>query len=148
MNSQQRTQLYMMYNHLEQSGFSFLSRCFPKPNVLRYDSCRSDPCTTREFMMQLGTFTANATSQLNILGHDSNTLGMDCTQVGVFKESDEVSLSCFLESENSSGPKANISYDRFLTGTGHLLETEIVFKVLGNFTDETLERSFEGTKFA
>ena len=33
----------------------------------------------------LRALTTDTTGQLNILGHDSNTLGMDSAQVGIFK---------------------------------------------------------------
>lgn len=44
----------------------------------------------------LSTFTANTTSELDILGHNGDAFGMDSTEVGVFEERDEVSLSRFL----------------------------------------------------
>ena len=34
----------------------------------------------------------DTTGQLDVLGHDCDTLGMDGTQVGVFKETNQVSL--------------------------------------------------------
>ena len=36
--------------------------------------------------MHLGSFTADPPSQLDVLGHDSNPLGMDGTEVGVLKQ--------------------------------------------------------------
>ena len=47
---------------------------------------------------------------------------MDSSQVGILEESDEVSLSSLLESEDSGG-----------------LEAEIGLEVLGDLTDEALE---------
>jgi hypothetical protein len=47
---------------------------------------------------------------------------VDGSQVGVFKERDEVSLGGFLESHDGGG-----------------LEAEVGLEVLGDFTDETLE---------
>ena len=59
---------------------------------------------------------------MDILGLDGDTLGVDGSQVGIFKEGDEVSLGGLLEGTNGRG-----------------LETEIGLEVLGNLTDETLE---------
>ena len=73
----------------------------------------------------LSSLTADATSQLNIFGHDGDTFGMNGAQVGVFKQSDKVGFRGFLERENRSG-----------------LEAKIILEVLGNFTNEALEGSF------
>ena len=48
---------------------------------------------------------------------------MDCCQVGVLKESHEVGFSCLLKSQHSAR-----------------LETQVSFEVLGNFTNQPLER--------
>ena len=53
----------------------------------------------------LGTLTTDTPGQLDVLGHDGDTLGMDGAQVGVFKETDEVSLGSFLQSANGSALK-------------------------------------------
>ena len=44
----------------------------------------------------LRALSADSACELNILGHDGNTLGMDSTQVGVFKKTNQVSFSSFL----------------------------------------------------
>ena len=71
----------------------------------------------------LSTFSADATGQLNILGHDCDTLGVDGAQVGVLKQSHQVGLSSLLQGKDCSG-----------------LEAEVGLEVLGDFTDEALER--------
>ena len=48
----------------------------------------------------LCTFPTDATGQLNILGHDGHTLGMDCTQVSVLEETYEICLGGFLQGEH------------------------------------------------
>jgi len=73
---------------------------------------------------ELGTLSTNTTSKLNILGHDSNTLCMDSTQIGILKESDKIRLSSLLKSKYSGR-----------------LETEISLEVLCNLTYKTLEGS-------
>jgi len=70
----------------------------------------------------LGALTTEATGQVDILGLDGNTLGVDGSQVGVLKERDEVGLGGLLEGTDGRG-----------------LEAEVGLEVLGDFTDETLE---------
>ena len=48
----------------------------------------------------LGAFAADATRQLNVFGHDGYSLGVHGTEVGIFKQRDEVGLAGFLEREN------------------------------------------------
>jgi hypothetical protein len=73
-------------------------------------------------MTLLSTLTPDPPSQLDILGHDGNPLGMDGTKVSVLKQTHEVSLSSLLKSQHSV-----------------TLETQISLEVLGNFTDKPLE---------
>lgn len=70
----------------------------------------------------LGTLTTDAPGQLDVLGHDGDTLGVDGAQVGVLKETDEVSLAGLLESHDSRG-----------------LEPEVSLEVLGNLSHQALE---------
>ncbi len=44
----------------------------------------------------LGPLATDATSQLNVLGHDGNTLGVDGAQVCVLKQADQVGLAGLL----------------------------------------------------
>jgi hypothetical protein len=74
------------------------------------------------FTENLGTFSADTTSQLDILGHNSHTLGVNGTQVGIFEKTNKVGLRGFLEGEDGRG-----------------LETEVGLKVLSNLTNKTLE---------
>ena len=60
---------------------------------------------------------------MDILRHDGDTLGVDGTKVGVFEKTDQVSLSGFLEGQD-----------------GRSLESKIGLEVLGDLTDQTLER--------
>jgi len=43
----------------------------------------------------------DTSGQLDILRHDGDTLGMDGAQVGVLKQTDEVSLASLLQSHDS-----------------------------------------------
>ena len=55
---------------------------------------------------------------------------MDGAQVGVFKETNEVSLASFLKSHH-----------------GGTLESQVGFEILGDFTNKTLERQLANQKF-
>jgi hypothetical protein len=56
---------------------------------------------------------------------------VDGSQVGIFKEGDQVSFGGFLESTNGRG-----------------LETQVSLEVLSNFTDKTLERKLADQKLS
>jgi histone H3 len=61
--------------------------------------------------------------QLDILGLDGDTLGVDGAQVGVLEQGDEVGLNGLLQSTDS-----------------RRLEAEVRLEVLSNFTNQALER--------
>ena len=71
---------------------------------------------------RLRALTTDTSGELDVLGHDGNTLGMDGAQVGVLEESNKVSLSSFLEGKNS-GP----------------LESKVSLEILGDLTNKSLE---------
>jgi hypothetical protein len=60
---------------------------------------------------------------------NGNTLGVDSAQVGVLEERDEVRLNGLLKSADSRG-----------------LEAQVGLEVLGDFTDQTLERELADEK--
>ncbi len=70
---------------------------------------------------RLNKITTNTTSQLD----HGDSLGMDGTQVGIFKQSNQTSFAGFLQGHNS--------------GT---LETQISFEILSDLTDQMLEGQF------
>jgi len=70
----------------------------------------------------LRTFTPNPPRELDVLGHDSDTLGVDGAEVGILKETNKVGLGSFLEGENRVA-----------------LETQISLEILSNLTDQPLE---------
>ncbi|KAL7502296.1 hypothetical protein ACHAXN_000282, partial [Cyclotella atomus] len=70
----------------------------------------------------LRTLSTDAAGKLDILRHDSNTLGVDSAQVGVFEESNEVGFGGLLEGENRRS-----------------LEPQVTLEILGDLPDETLE---------
>jgi hypothetical protein len=79
----------------------------------------------------LRALSTEATSELDILGLDSDTLSVDGSQVGIFEKSNEVSLRGFLKGTN-----------------GGRLETEISLEVLSDFTNKTLERKLADQKLS
>lgn len=74
-------------------------------------------------MSCLRPLAADAASELDVLGHDGDPLGVDGSQVGVLKQTHQVSLSSLLEGKDSAGLKSQISLE-----------------VLGNLTHQPLER--------
>ena len=76
-------------------------------------------------MQCLSTFSADTASQLDILWHNGDTLGVDSAQVGIFEKANEVSLGSFLKSHH-----------------GGRLETQISLEVLSDLTHQPLERQF------
>lgn len=79
----------------------------------------------------LSTLSADTASQLDILGHDGDTLGVDGAQVGVLEKSNQVSFASLLQSHNSWA-----------------LEPQVGLEILGDFTDETLEGEFPDEEFS
>ena len=73
-------------------------------------------------LFPLRALSTDATSQLNVLGHDGHALGVDSTQVCIFKKANQVSLSSLLQSKDSRP-----------------LETKIGLEVLGDLANQTLE---------
>lgn len=70
----------------------------------------------------LRALTAETAGQLDILGLDGDTLGVDGAQVGVLEEGDEVGLNGLLQSTDGGG-----------------LEAEVRLEVLSDLTNQTLE---------
>ena len=79
----------------------------------------------------LSTLSTDTAGKLDVLGHDGDTLGMDGAQVGVLKETNQVSLRGLLESHDSRG-----------------LETKVSLEVLGNLTDKALEGQLADEKLS
>ena len=72
--------------------------------------------------IHLCSLSADSAGQLNVLGHDGDALGVDGAQVGVFKQTNKVSLASFLKSHHSGA-----------------LETQIGLEILSDFSHKTLE---------
>ena len=72
--------------------------------------------------MNLSTLPTDATGQLDVLGHDGDSLGVDGAQVGVLEQTDQVSLAGLLKSHD-----------------GRALEAQVGLEVLSDLSDQTLE---------
>jgi hypothetical protein len=70
----------------------------------------------------LRSLTTETAGELDVLGLNGDTLGVDGAEIGIFEEGHEVSLDGLLKSTD-----------------GGRLKSEIGLEVLGNLTDETLE---------
>ena len=79
----------------------------------------------------LSAFTTDAAGELDVLGHDGHTLGVDGAQVRVLEQTDQVSLAGLLKSHNSRA-----------------LEAEVGLEILGDFTDEALEGQLADEKLS
>lgn len=76
-------------------------------------------------MLSLSSLSADSASQLDVFRHDGHTLGVDGAQVGVLEETDQVGFARLLECHD-----------------GRALETQVRLEVLGDLTDQALERQF------
>ena len=79
----------------------------------------------------LSPLATDSPGQLDVLGHDGDTLGMDGAQVGVLKQTNKVSLRCLLKGLHCRS-----------------LESQVGLEVLGDLTDQTLEWQFADEKLS
>jgi hypothetical protein len=70
----------------------------------------------------LRTLSSDAASKLDVLRHNSNTLGVDSAQVGVFEQANKVGFGSLLKGKD-----------------GRSLEPQVTLEILGDLPDETLE---------
>ena len=72
--------------------------------------------------MDLSTLSTDTASQLDVFGHDGDTLGVDGAEVSVLEETNQISLAGLLKSHD-----------------GRALESQISLEILSDLTDQTLE---------
>ena len=87
-----------------------------------FHEAQSDESLTLGVMIRLRSLSADAAGELNVFGHDGDTLGVNGAQVGVLEEANEVGLRSLLKGED-----------------GGSLEAQVTLEVLGDLADETLE---------
>ena len=71
----------------------------------------------------LRALATDSAGKLDVLRHDGDSLGVDGGQVGIFEKPNKVSLSSLLKSQD-----------------GRSLESQVSLKILGDFSDKSLER--------
>ena len=79
----------------------------------------------------LSSFTPDPPCQLDILGHDGDSLSVDGTQVSVFEKTNQIGLAGFLQRHD-----------------GRALETKICLEVLCYFTDQALKWQFSNQQLS
>ena len=79
----------------------------------------------------LSSLATDSPGQLDVLGHDGDTLGVDGAQVGVLEQTDEVSLAGLLQRHH-----------------GGRLEAQIGLEVLRDLAHETLEGQLADEKLS
>ena len=72
--------------------------------------------------INLGTLATDPAGQLDVLGHDGDTLGVDGAQVGVLEQANQVGLRGLLQGHDGRG-----------------LEAQVRLEVLGNLPHQALE---------
>ena len=72
----------------------------------------------------LSSLASDASGQLDVFGHDGDSLGVNGTQISIFEETNQVCLARFLKCSDSGA-----------------LKSEISLKILSYFANKTLERS-------
>ena len=97
--------------------------------MMRKDDDDASPSATAAYF--LSTFATNSASELYVLRHDCDSLGVNGTQVGIFEKSDEISLTGLLQSHD-----------------GRALEAKIGLEILSNLTDETLKGQLAYQQFS
>ncbi len=73
----------------------------------------------------LSALSADAARQLDVFGHDGDSLGVDGAQVGVLKQTDQISLAGLLQGHDSGA-----------------LEAQVRLEILRDFSHQALERQF------
>ena len=88
----------------------------------RAECRRSVDRRASHLVVRLSALATDTSSELDVLGHDGHSLGVDSAQVGVLEESHQVGFAGFLQGHD-----------------GRALEAQVGLEVLCDFTNETLE---------
>ena len=76
----------------------------------------------RVYSGSLVAFAPDSSGELDVLGHDGDSLGVDGAQVGVLEQTDQIGFGSFLQCEHC-----------------RRLEAEVRLEVLRDFTNEALK---------
>ncbi len=88
-------------------------------------------CTFRGSNQCSQTLPTDAAGELDVLGHDRHTLGVDCAQVGVLEEPHEVSLRRLLQRQDGLRLKAQVGLEVLRDLSHKPLERELADEQLG-----------------
>ena len=83
--------------------------------------------------ISLSTFSADTTGQLDVFGHDGHPLGVDGAQVGVLKQTDQISLGRLLESHDGGALEAQVGLEVLSDLPHQALEGQLADQQLGGF---------------
>ena len=83
---------------------------------------------------------------MDVLGLDSDTLGVDGAQVGVLEEGDEVGLDRLLESADGGGLEAEVRLEVLCDLTNKALERQLADEELGRLLVATDLTESDGTR--
>jgi len=106
---------------LKKNVHSSLEVDFTETLKLKYET-KPPKLSSHGDELGLSPLSTDPPGELDVLGHDGDTLGVDGAQVGVLEQTDQVSLAGLLKSSNSGR-----------------LEPEIGFEILSDFPHQTLE---------
>lgn len=95
---------------------------------------------------QLGAFATDATSELDILRHDSDPLGMDGAQIGILEQADHVGLGSFLQSHDGGALKSKIRLEILCDLTDQALERQLSDEQFGRLLETTDLTKGDGTR--
>ena len=79
--------------------------------------------------VSLSTFSTDSASQLDVFGHDGDSLSVDGTQISIFKQTHQVRFACLLQRAD-----------------GGTLEPQVGLEILGDLPHQPLERQFPDQK--
>ena len=113
---------YMLWVCLKDLSF-FLKFCGPKKGLVLGKSILG--------RINLSTLSADTAGELDVLGHDGDTLGVDGAQVGVLEQTNQVGLAGLLQSHHSRA-----------------LEPQVGLEVLSNLTNKALEWQLADEQFS
>jgi len=82
-------------------------------------------------LLYLSSLASDAAGQLDVLGHDGDSLGVDGAQVGVLEEADQVGLRSLLQGQK-----------------GGTLESQVTLEVLRHLSHKALERQLADQKLS
>src|SRR5574338_11993 len=80
---------------------------------------------------RLGALAADTACELDVLGHDGDTLGVDGAQVGVLEQADEVGLAGLLQGHDGRALEAQVGLEVLSYLTHEALEGELADEQLG-----------------